>query len=226
MTKNERTYPIDCGIPKDMKVYENAIRESEGNVYAGGVFANPVEHKALFDDIIKLIDMIPDECNIVLDVGCNDGTIGKAIGIRKDIFVIGVDICYNHVLESRKRGISAMYGNIYEMNLPYVDCVFMRHTIEHMYDVPKLLKDILKTKYLVLTIPVCKDRSEITDENIKKWHEHDKTHYNIGTIQDWINIIEDCNYEIVHSEQEFVCDKNNNDGCLTARILAKNKEVQ
>lgn len=213
-------YPKKCKLPKTHDEYKKMIVDSETNVYAGGVFANPVRNKGLFDDIIKTIDLIPEKCNLVLDIGCNDGTIAKAIEIRKDVFVIGIDACYNHMIETRKNGITALYGDVYDMNLPYVDCVFMRHVIEHMYDIPTLLKYKLNTKYLVLAIPVCEHEDEITEKNIKEWHKHDRTHFNIGTLENWIEIIEDCGYRVTYADNEIVVDASLGE-CLTARILAK-----
>lgn len=212
-------YPKQFNKPSSMGDYEKEIIEAETNVYAGGVFQNPVLHNGLFNDIIKTIDLIPNDCRIILDIGCNDGSIAKAIEIRKNSFVIGIDICENHVVKTHQRGISALCGNVYDMALPPVDCIFMRHVIEHMIDVPKLLK-LMKTKYLVLAIPVCETHEEITDENVKIWHEHDKTHYNIGTMEDWVALIEDNEFEVEDASAEMVYDVNGG-GCLTARILAR-----
>lgn len=212
-------FPQEFNKPSTMGDYEKRIIEAETNVHAGGVFQNPVLHNGLFNDIMATIDLIPDECRLILDIGCNDGSIAKAIEIRKNTFVIGVDMCENHVVQTHQRGISALCGNVYDMTLPPVDCIFMRHVIEHMIDVPRLLKS-MKTKYLVLAIPVCDKHSDISEENVKLWHEHDKTHYNIGTGEDWCNLIEENGFETERLDIVMVYDVNGG-GCLTARILAK-----
>lgn len=96
----------------------------------------------------------------ILDIGCNDGSIGSLLRKKKNI-VYGLDIAEHKVKAARKKGIKATTCDIESKRLPYhndfFDVVLLTDVIEHVFDTDRVLEDIYrvlkKGGMLLITTP-------------------------------------------------------------------------
>lgn len=79
----------------------------------------------------------------VLDVGCNDGIIGKIL-LNKKNDVYGIDIVREKLLIAQKRGLKTRECDIENEQFPYpdnhFDIVILGDLIEHIFDTDTLLR--------------------------------------------------------------------------------------
>lgn len=115
----------------------------------------------LIDKIEKLISVIPEDVDTVLDVGCGDGTI--SVGLNKKFNVIASDRSVNAL---KHFGIKRVCSSADTVSLKSntVDLVFSSEMIEHLpdeifYKAIDEFKRVSK-KYIFLTFP--------NNENIEK----------------------------------------------------------
>jgi len=110
---------------------------------------------------IKLLKKILKDDVKILDAGCGDGNF--LLNLKKKnsgINVTGVDFSREAVLIAKKRGISAVQGDL-NGKIPFknseFDVVYSGEVIEHLYNPDFFLKEIrriLKNKgYLLITTP-------------------------------------------------------------------------
>jgi SAM-dependent methyltransferase len=90
-----------------------------------------------------LLDLIPDGPNVVLDLGCGAGGVGKALLDRgKASELIGVEIFESAARNARKVYKRVHVGDIEEMELlyqNYFDVVVCGDILEHLKDPSKVL---------------------------------------------------------------------------------------
>lgn len=103
----------------------------------------------------------------ILDLGCGDGfgiSVFKSHGFNN---VIGIDIHPEKIKLAQKLGHNAFEGDIHE--LPFddeeFDVVFTSHTLEHSYDIKKVIKEIKrvirKNGCLFIIVPLEKNIKNI-----------------------------------------------------------------
>lgn len=98
--------------------------------------------------------------NKVLDVGCNDGKLGKKL-IKNGNVVYGCDIVSQKLDIAKKNGLITSLVDLEKNNLPYprnsFDYIILADIIEHVYDTDSLLRKctkVLKPKgKLIVTTP-------------------------------------------------------------------------
>jgi len=99
----------------------------------------------------------------ILDVGCWDGNLGKALNYNKfKCYIDGIDIAKEMLFKAKKSG----YRNIYHIDLNQVsissikkkyDLIILGDILEHLVDSNKFLKDVSsvlsKNGYLIVSLP-------------------------------------------------------------------------
>lgn len=112
------------------------------------------------DGIISLISDL--ETKTLLDVGCGAGEVGKAIKIKKDVKVFGIDISENAVLAARQNIDGAEVCDLEnDAQLPVVyqnkkfDALIISEVLEHLFGPEELLKKIMVITEapIVVTVP-------------------------------------------------------------------------
>lgn len=95
--------------------------------------------------IRKIIEAIPDFSR-VLDIGCNDGTLGWCILREKQGTVFGLDVVSKLVDAAQAKGVLARVGSAEE--IPFkdnkFDVVVMAEVMEHLYDPGDALDEIAR----------------------------------------------------------------------------------
>jgi len=127
--------------------------------FYSGRFSKPYAVEKGDQPRIKAIIELAGKNNMVLDIGCYDGTISKMIQ-KNENKVYGIDLSNEGVYLATKRGIQALLADA-EKGLPFqdkcFDIVVVAEVIEHVFDTNRFLKEvnrILKTNgQLILTTP-------------------------------------------------------------------------
>lgn len=113
---------------------------------------------------IDILSLLPFNINSVLDVGCSDGSLGKAIkSYNKKIIVHGIEI-HREMADSAKEKIDRVFigdaakeiDNLIRLELKY-DCIIFADILEHLIDpwnVLKNSKQLLKDNgKIIISIP-------------------------------------------------------------------------
>ncbi len=108
-----------------------------------------------------VLKMLDGNGGKILDVGCGDGYISKAIAEKTSAEVYGVDVSPDLVSAAKKRGVKAMVCDLECGKLPYkdsfFDAIFCGDVLEHIFDTESLLAEmnrVLKPDgFLILSIP-------------------------------------------------------------------------
>ena len=97
---------------------------------------------------------------LILDVGCGDGTVGEFLQSKTGVKVKGVDISKEAIKKARAKGVDAKLGSS-EQRFPFddnsFDKVFWGDNIEHLFDPEKTIQEIKrvlkKNGKLILSCP-------------------------------------------------------------------------
>ena len=115
----------------------------------------------LISKIEKLISVIPEDVNTILDIGCGDGTI--SVGLNENFNVIASDRSVNALKQFNIRRVCNSADSV-SIKSNSVDLVFSSEMIEHLPDeiFYKAIDEFMKVskKYIFLTFP--------NNENIEK----------------------------------------------------------
>lgn len=193
------TYPTKSPIMNPMN-YE----EYKDNVLAkADVEKNPTGHMGICMFRANAIQMLPEKVATILDLGCNDGTLTEAIRYLTSATVYGCEISKKAVEKAKKRGIAVFQGAFMELDdLPIVDCVYASHFLEHSFNVGETLDKIysLTKKWFLVLLPITDGPVDV--ENEEFWKEcTKKTHYQMGTVHQWTNLIEKHGFELLKHER-------------------------
>ncbi len=127
----------------------------------------------------EITKMLPKKIKDVLDIGCGDGFIGKAIKRgRKGLNVYGVE-----VLKRDKCMIP--YELFNGIKLPFknnsVDCCLLIDVLHHTKDLNKLVKEASRVskKYIVIKDHFCENKLAFTVLKIMDWIGNNGYHVNL-----------------------------------------------
>lgn len=108
----------------------------------------------LNEKIKKIISIIPDDVNSILDVGCGDGVISNALSTLYDIYATDRSLNSLKFVDTNKFQSSADYIPVIDNS---VDMVFSSEMVEHLPD--EIFYNALdefrriSSKYIMLTFP-------------------------------------------------------------------------
>jgi 2-polyprenyl-3-methyl-5-hydroxy-6-metoxy-1,4-benzoquinol methylase len=158
-----------------------------------------------------IIQAIPDGSNVILDLGCASGQLGKELRrMHKLKELVGVEL-----FAPAARQAAAYYdviheGDVEELELPYIeyfDFVVCSDILEHLRDPWSVINKInryMKTGGILITVVpnlrywrilrdlVLSGNFEYADAGIL-----DKTHLRFFTKASFLNILEDNNYKVI-----------------------------
>jgi len=157
------------------------------------------------DLAISLVDILDSENDeIVLDLGCGDGTLAKEIE-KKGSKVIGIDLSENMIQKAKENGIEAYVMSATDLKFgnSYFDKVFSNAVLHWIKDLNKNAKEINR---------VLKKNGKFVAEfggyeNIKSLCEAMQTvfsqHEDFGTFENPWNFISDKEYKMILEENGF-----------------------
>jgi GT2 family glycosyltransferase/trans-aconitate methyltransferase len=134
----------------------------------------------------ELLDLVPLEAKLILDVGCACGCLGKEIKSRQKACVVGIERNRSACDEARKNINYVIHEDLDypdEFELQGVfDCVIFADVLEHLKDPTKTIRKILKNTndktVFIFSIP------NIAHESIKKELSNDLWRYQVAGILD------------------------------------------
>jgi SAM-dependent methyltransferase len=161
-----------------------------------------------------MIETIPEGPNVILDIGCASGRLGKELRhVNKLKEIIGVEI-----FAPAARQATAYYdiiheGDVEQLALPYeeyFDIVICGDILEHLRDpwimISKIYRYLKKGGILLTVVPnlrywrllrdlVLSGNFEYTDAGIL-----DKTHLRFFTKKSFLGILEKNNYQVIRND--------------------------
>ncbi len=128
------------------------------------------------DDILR--DLIPEDIDSLLDVGC--GSRAKALGLTKAPIVVGIDVDPHGVEHSRRRGMATKLLDMRDLGIAYeqgtFDVVLFRDSLEHIpkadaEEVVESAKGIAK-RLVIAFVPVGATGDNPQDKGPHKHRHH------------------------------------------------------
>jgi len=123
---------------------EDAIKDHVDNYRSQGWAKGKFDAKGPDRNRIKKIMANVPDYAFVLDVGCNDGSLGVMLQEEKKCTVIGIDVVQDLVQLANCRGVVARLGSAEDLPFKdnYFDVVILAEVLEHLYDPADGLKEI------------------------------------------------------------------------------------
>jgi len=155
----------------------------------------------------EMLQYVPKETSVLLEVGCADGSFGELLKIDRDIEVWGIEPS-EHVAKVAAKKLDKVICAAFEesLSLPqkYFDCIVFNDVLEHLID-PYVALDYCKlllkeTGVVVASIPNVRYFDNIWDLLVHKdwkysdWGILDKTHLRFFTRRSMIETFEDAGY--------------------------------
>ena len=167
-----------------------------------------------------ILNLIPDNANKVLDVGCSIGVLGEQIKQRnKDVEVNGVEFDEQMAEVAKKKFDKVIVGDIDDINvtnvlLPnYFDCIIFADILEHLknpWDILKNTANLLDDRGIVIaSIPNVRHYSTIISLLFKGYWPyrergiHDRTHLRFFTLRNIRELFQYANLNIERIERNY-----------------------
>lgn len=129
------------------KYRSDGVQKGKGTLYASD-----------YERVQFLVQHTPKD-SLVLDVGCNGGTVGVHL-LKRGCYVKGIDIVEELVSKAVKRGIYAEVGEAEDLSRyksDSFDVVICSEVLEHLYDPLEAIKEayrVLKSGGIyIVTVP-------------------------------------------------------------------------
>ena len=161
------------------------------------------------EDRHEMLKYIPEDSQIVLDVGCSSGTFGQTLKLSRNIEVWGVELDRDAALDASKK-LDRVINDAFspDLNLPRkgFDCIIFNDVLEHLADPWSALsysKELLKDGGVVVSsIPNVRYFNNVWEFLVEKnweytdWGILDKTHLRFFTQKSILSLFESLNYEV------------------------------
>jgi 2-polyprenyl-3-methyl-5-hydroxy-6-metoxy-1,4-benzoquinol methylase len=168
------------------------------------------------DDVLNLI---PDNANKVLDIGCSIGALGEKIKQRNGTEVVGVELNEQMAEVAKEKLDRVIIGDVEKMNLAdYLapncfDCIIFADVLEHLknpWDVLERATDFLNNEGIIIaSIPNVRHYTTIVNLVIGGYWPyrergiHDRTHLRFFTLRNIKEMFQNARLKIVKVEREY-----------------------
>lgn len=167
-----------------------------------------------------ILNLIPDNANKVLDVGCSIGVLGEQIKQRnKNVEVKGIEFDEQMAEVAKKKFDKVIVGDVEDINvtnvlLPnYFDCIIFADILEHLknpWDILKNTANLLNDRGVVIaSIPNVRHYSTIISLLFKGYWPyrergiHDRTHLRFFTLRNIRELFQYANLNIERIERNY-----------------------
>jgi 2-polyprenyl-3-methyl-5-hydroxy-6-metoxy-1,4-benzoquinol methylase len=157
----------------------------------------------------EMLGFIPQEANVVLDVGCGSGSFGQALKKNRELTIWGIELNSDSALDaSQKLDKVINSGFSSELNLPSqaFDCIIFNDVLEHLADPWGALsysKELLSDRgVIVASIPNVRYFSNVWELLVNKdweytsWGILDKTHLRFFTKRSMLSIFDNLDFDV------------------------------
>lgn len=166
-----------------------------------------------------ILDLVPDNINKVLDIGCSTGTLGEKIKTRNRAEVVGIEIDEQMAKVANEKLDRVIIGNIEKTDLAdclsnnYFDCIIFADILEHLdnpWDVLKRTAIFLNGEGIIIaSVPNVRHYTTIINLVIKGYWPyrergiHDKTHLRFFALKNIREMFQNAGLEIVKIERNY-----------------------
>ncbi|MBE6402627.1 MAG: methionine biosynthesis protein MetW [Lentisphaeria bacterium] len=163
-------------------------------------------------DLRRIAELI-EPGSRVLDLGCGNGDFLKYLKKRKDVRPLGVELDADMVAECVKQGIPVIHGDL-NSNLNYLqdksfDCVLLTRVLQELTNPEAVLREVVRIgrRGLVgfINFGHIRNRLQLAfagrmPRNVALPHQwYNTPNIHLGTIQDFRELCERSNIEIIRS---------------------------
>jgi 2-polyprenyl-3-methyl-5-hydroxy-6-metoxy-1,4-benzoquinol methylase len=167
-----------------------------------------------------VVDLIPSEARVILDVGCSVGTLGRQIKERSPAAtVIGIEYDPRMAEQARRYLDRVMVLNLncmqeeIDVGVTKVDCIILADVLEHLIDPWGLLRDLRRlvapSGTVVASIPNIRHLDSIYNLAVRGYWPyrdrgiHDRTHLRFFTLRNIHELFAESGFEILRVERNF-----------------------
>lgn len=175
-----------------------------------------LSYVGLRDDVFNLV---PDNINKVLDIGCSTGALGGQIKRKNNnAEVVGIETDKQMAKVAKEKMDRVIIGDIERINLidyfqpNYFDCIIFADVLEHLKDPWAILKDftnyLTDSGFIITSIPNVRHYTTIINLVKGYWPYrergiHDKTHLRFFTLKNIKEMFQNAGLKIVRIERNY-----------------------
>ena len=164
-----------------------------------------------------ILDLIPDNVNKVLDIGCSTGTLVEKIKKRNRAEVVGIEVNEQMAKVAKEKLDQVIIGDVERINLAdhlapnYFDCIIFADILEHLenpWEVLKNVKSFLNDEGIIIaSIPNVRHYTTIINLVIKGYWPyrergiHDKSHLRFFALKNIRDMFQNADFKIVRIER-------------------------
>ena len=166
-----------------------------------------------------ILDLIPDNVNKALDIGCSTGALGEKIKKRNRAEVVGIEIDEQMAKVAKGKLERVIIGDVERINLAdhlalnYFDCIIFADILEHLenpWDVLKNVKSFLDDEGIIIaSIPNVRHYTTIINLVIKGYWPyrergiHDKNHLRFFALKNIREMFQNAGFKIVRIGRNY-----------------------
>lgn len=166
-----------------------------------------------------ILNLLPDNVNKVLDIGCSTGALGEGIKRKQCAEVIGIEMDEQMAKVAKEKLDRVIIGDVEKINLAdyfssnYFDYIIFADILEHLknpWDVLKSATGFLNNEGIIIaSIPNVRHYTTILNLMIKgcwPYRErgiHDKTHLRFFTLINIKEMLQNAGLEIVRIKRNY-----------------------
>jgi len=158
----------------------------------------PQDRQRLQDTTRQIADFLGNPTARVLDVGCANGGLLKALQDMGYSQVLGVDPSFVCVENTLRQGVDACVGSLFQpLNRGRFDCVVLSHTLEHVQQVGEALEwvdDVLADDPRGCVYIEVPDASHYADYVVAPFQDFNTEHINHFSLLSLSNLMQIAGY--------------------------------
>ena len=166
-----------------------------------------------------VVNMIPSECNQILDVGCSTGSLGENIKRKRKVHITGIE-SHRKMAEMAAMVLDRVVeDNVEELDFDdtfideQFDCIIFADVLEHLVDPWRILRKstnfLSRDGYVIISIPNIQHLSTLIDlifRGVWSYRDrgiHDRTHLRFFTLKNIKFLLKQADLKIVRIRRQY-----------------------
>ena len=158
-----------------------------------GSIENPFDWERQQQTARQIVDFLNQSTAAILDVGCANGGLLKALQESGSLNLCGIDPSPICVKNTRQLGIEAHVGSLFKpFRRDSFDCVVLSHTLEHIHDlhsaaqwIHSSLKD---NAFLYIEVPDAARYTDFVDAPFQEFNTEHINHFSLASLKNFMSI--------------------------------------
>lgn len=174
------------------KFYAQYSKYEDKQTGTGGI-ENQWDHERVKVTARQIADYLGDSSAAVLDVGCANGGLLKALMDIGYQDVLGIDPSPVCVENTRQLGVDAKIGSLFQpLDHEPFDCVTLSHTLEHVQDLKQAARWISevmkKNAVLYVEVPDASRYKDFVDAPFQDFNTEHINHFSITSLKNYLRV--------------------------------------